>query len=397
MELEWAVLTCHEEFRLADSSSVETAASVSRAITKENGYVFGVLNLHKPAGKTSRDIVNIVQRLARPAKVGHAGTLDPIATGVLLTCVGPATRLIAYAQRLEKRYLATFQLGQRSETEDIEGDIELLDNPPHPTMEQIAGVLVQFTGDILQVPPAFSALKVKGQRAYKLARRGEEVVLHPRPITIHAIDVMRYEYPEVVLDIRCGSGTYIRSLGRDIARALGSEAVMSALSRTAIGPFTVETAVDPAKLDRDNLARWLMPGQALLDELPTVTLTAVEIDSIATGRVIENRFAAEAAEVIAISASGKLLAILKRKDQREPRHEDQLRRQELISFKKSVTCGQFERAERSSGAPEWKTLTAYWVMGLSTIGQADFTKRSNSLPQGVSICSRHGMHGTCWG
>src|SRR5436190_8799230 len=199
--------------------------------------MFGLLNVDKPSGLTSRDVVNRVQRLVKPHKVGHAGTLDPLASGVLVVCVGPATRLIEYVQRMPKRYLATFLLGRRSETEDIEGAVTELTDTPVPTVEQAHGALPNFVGRIQQLPPAFSALKVDGQRAYALARKGETPDLQPRPIEVYSVELVEYSYPQLVLDIRCGSGTYVRSLGRDIARALGTEAVMSALVRTEIGPF----------------------------------------------------------------------------------------------------------------------------------------------------------------
>ena len=134
--------------------------------------LFGLLNVNKPAGVTSRDVVNRVQRLVRPERVGHAGTLDPLATGVLVVCLGPATRLVEYLQRLRKRYRAAFLLGRTSDTEDIEGQVVELAAPPRPTPAQIAAVLPRFLGQIEQVPPAFSALKLAGRRAYELARAG---------------------------------------------------------------------------------------------------------------------------------------------------------------------------------------------------------------------------------
>ena len=207
--------------------------------------MFGLLNLNKPKGLTSRDAVNRAQRITgKRVKVGHAGTLDPIATGVLVVCLGPATRLIEHVQRMPKRYRGTFLLGCRSPSDDVELEPKLLTDPPIPTREQVEAALPAFVGDIQQVPPAYSAIKLGGQKAYDLARRGDAPDLPPRPVTIHAIGVARYEYPELVLDIHCGSGTYIRSLGRDLAAALGTAAVMSELERTAIGEFRVEDAVD---------------------------------------------------------------------------------------------------------------------------------------------------------
>ena len=202
--------------------------------------LFGIFNVNKPPGWTSRRAVNHIQRFVRPAKVGHAGTLDPLATGVLLICVGPATRLVEYCHRLPKCYRATFLLGRQSPTDDTEVESEYLPDAPKPTRAQIEAALFQFQGEIEQRPPLFSAVKIQGQRAYKIARKGKQVELPMRVVTIHTIDLITYTYPELVLDIKCGTGTYIRALGRDLAFSLNTAAVMSALERTAIGNFQIE-------------------------------------------------------------------------------------------------------------------------------------------------------------
>ena len=271
----------------------------------------GLLNLHKPSGMTSRDVVNVVQRLVRPLKVGHAGTLDPLATGVLVICVGTATRLIEYVQRMPKTYSGTFLLGRESDTEDIEGRVVELADPPRPTFEQLSLAAAKFTGEILQRPPAYSALKVAGRRAYELARKGKSADLKPRPITVHRLEIKSYRYPEVVLDVQCGGGTYIRSLGRDLAEALGTAAVMSALKRTAIGSFRVEEAVDPASLTAENLSRCLLPLVRAVEYLPRLDLTAEEVARLGHGLTIENRISLpEAAECAGISPAGELCSIL---------------------------------------------------------------------------------------
>src|SRR4051794_5854504 len=159
--------------------------------------MFGLLNIDKPAGLTSRDVVNVVQRLVRPHKVGHAGTLDPLATGVLIVALGPATRLVEYVQRMAKTYQATFLLGRTSDTEDVEGTVMELDRAPIPNAHEIDAALPAFVGTIQQTPPAYSALKVAGRRAYQMARRGEAVELAARPVEIHGIEVIRYDYPEL--------------------------------------------------------------------------------------------------------------------------------------------------------------------------------------------------------
>ncbi len=151
---------------------------------------FGLLNINKPAGVTSRRVVDQVQKLVRPAKAGHAGTLDPLATGVLIVCVGPATRLVDYLHRMPKRYRAEFLLGRTSPTEDVEGVITELVSPPIPTHDQIVAAAQRFIGEISQRPPAYSALKVGGRRAYDLARSGKEVSLQARPVSVFRLDVL---------------------------------------------------------------------------------------------------------------------------------------------------------------------------------------------------------------
>jgi tRNA pseudouridine55 synthase len=275
----------------------------------------GLLNLHKPAGMTSRDVVNIVQRLVRPLKVGHAGTLDPLATGVLVVCVGTATRLIEFVQRMPKTYVGTFLFGRKSDTEDIEGRVIELADPPRPTFEQISLAAVKLTGEIWQRPPAYSALKVAGRRAYELARKGKPVELKPRPITVHRLEInsyqYSYQYPVVVLEVQCGSGTYIRSLGRDLAESLGTAAVMSALNRTAIGNFQLENAVDPASLTAENLPRHLLPLMRAVEYLPRVDLTPQEVARLGHGLTIDKRNSLpEAAEYAGVSPTGELCSVL---------------------------------------------------------------------------------------
>ncbi len=247
--------------------------------------MFGILNINKPAGWTSRDVVNRVQRLVRGEKVGHAGTLDPLATGVLLVAVGPATRLIQFAHLLPKSYRASFLLGQQSVSDDVETEVELLANPPIPSVEDIEEILPQFLGTIQQRPPMYSAIKVDGQRAYRLARQGKDVELAPRPVVIHTLELIHYDYPEIALDIHCGSGTYVRSLGRDIAESLGSAAVMSGLERTSTGNMGVTSALELDDLV-DDIEHFLQPPTPLVDALSRIVLSADEICELHHGRAI---------------------------------------------------------------------------------------------------------------
>jgi len=271
----------------------------------------GLLNLNKPAGPTSREVVDVVQRLARPAKVGHTGTLDPLASGVLVVAVGAATRLVEYVQQTRKRYRGTFLLGRRSPTEDVQGEVTLLENAPLPAAEQVRAAAGALLGRIEQRPPAYSALKVGGRRAYELARQGQHVELAARPVTIYAIDVSRYAYPEMVLEVESSGGTYIRSLGRDLAQSLRTEAVMSALVRTAVGPFRLEEALDPGTLTGENLAAHLLPMLRAVEALPRVVLSDAELARVRNGLAIRREPPApDAGEIAAVDGRGRLAAIL---------------------------------------------------------------------------------------
>ncbi len=204
----------------------------------------GILNLDKPAGISSARAVNAVKRLLpRKTKIGHAGTLDPFATGVLLLLVGKATKLCERLMDAPKAYTAELKLGATTPTDDPESPEQPVVDPPIPTGEHIRTVVSRFVGTILQTPPVYSAMKIDGRRAYDLARRGDVVQLQPRPVRIDQIDVLEYAWPYVRIQVRCGRGTYIRSLARDIGQQLGTGAYLTALRRTAVGSFTAESAV----------------------------------------------------------------------------------------------------------------------------------------------------------
>ena len=247
--------------------------------------LFGVLNLNKPAGITSRDLVNKVQRLVRPTKVGHAGTLDPMATGVLLVCVGPATRLVSMLQEGRKTYVTQFTLGQTSDTDDSSGVIEhrTIDGPP-PLLPRIVELLNLMTGVISQVPPDYSAVHVDGQRAYSLARQGQEISLKAKEIEIHSIQLLRYEWPLLELEIVCGSGTYIRSIARDLGEQLGCGGLMSRLERTRIGDFSVSQSLTVDELTQDNLPVQVCPAVQIVQGLPKFDCTPEDVTNLLCGR-----------------------------------------------------------------------------------------------------------------
>ncbi len=280
--------------------------------------MFGILNIHKPSEWTSRDVVNRVQRLVRPAKAGHAGTLDPLATGVLVVCVGPATRLISFVQQQPKTYEATFLLGRSSPSDDIESEVTELTDAPQPTLREIEAVLPQFLGSIQQRPPAFSALKVKGQRAYQLARQGQQVDLAPRTVEIYDLQITNYAYPELRLSMHCGSGTYVRSVGRDLAEALGTKAVMSALTRSAIGEFKLADALDVEQIDKETIERNLKPPLDAVRHLQRLQLSETHIREIQNGRLVAinelDQLPIDAPEVVAgVNNESQLVALLHEK------------------------------------------------------------------------------------
>ena len=234
----------------------------------------GLLVVDKAGGMTSRDVVNRVQRwFPRKTKVGHTGTLDPLATGVLVLCVGPATRLADFVQAMGKTYLARLRLGATSTTDDADGDVTVGANASTPTRGDITAALAAFVGVIVQMPPAFSALKLDGRRAYDLARRGEDVALAARPVRVDAIRVIAYDWPFLDVEIDCGKGTYIRSIARDLGAALGCGGMVETLRRTRVGPFTAEQGVSPDE-SPEAAREKLLPMVAALDGMPRVTFDA---------------------------------------------------------------------------------------------------------------------------
>jgi tRNA pseudouridine55 synthase len=272
----------------------------------------GLLNIRKPAGMSSRRVVDIVARLARTKRVGHAGTLDPLASGVLVVCVGRATRLVTFIQDRPKTYAARILLGKRSDTDDITGAVTEVPNAPQPTREAIEAALQSFTGTIMQVPPQFSAVHVAGRRAHKLARRGKTFSLDARPVDIHRIALTGYCYPDVDVEIECGSGTYIRSIARDLGEALGCGGVMSALVRGAIGDFSLAEAVAIEDLPSRPIEEYLLPPLAAVAHLARWTCRPTDRDELVRGRplpVLSEPPLPDDAMVALIDGAGLLIAL----------------------------------------------------------------------------------------
>lgn len=256
----------------------------------------GILVIAKPAGPTSHDVVALVRRLAATRRVGHGGTLDPFASGVLPVFLGHATRVVEYHLGDEKAYRATICFGASSVTDDLEGERTPADGPA-PDRDAVEAALVGFLGPISQRPPAYSAIKVGGRRAYALARSGETVTLAAREVTIHELTVVSWdgtepERPVAVVDVRCSAGTYVRALARDLGEAVGNAAYLGALTRTASGPFVLDAATpldeirSAAAPGPAGLGAYLRPIDAGLEALPEIVLTSPEVAAIAKGQFV---------------------------------------------------------------------------------------------------------------
>lgn len=290
----------------------------------ETDSVFGLLCIDKPLGLTSRDVVNrVVWRLresspkpAKIPKVGHAGTLDPLATGVLLVGVGAGVRLVPYLHQQHKEYLATFRLGQSSESGDLESPTIAEENPYQPSRDEIDAAAKELIGDIVQIPPAHSAIKVGGKKAYKFAHQGQAVEVPSRVVRIDEINILKYVYPDITATIRCGSGTYIRTLGIDLAAKCRTTAVMTSLVRTAIGNFSLASAISIKSLAEAAIKDLILPLAGGVAQLPSINLPQPQIDLLCHGIKITVEQDSETLgdEVAVIDSQGNLRVIVHHRD-----------------------------------------------------------------------------------
>ncbi len=288
---------------------------------KKGNPVHGWLVLDKPLAMTSTRAVGAIKRLFDAQKAGHAGTLDPLATGILPIGLGEATKTMAFAVNGEKVYRFSVRWGAETSTDDGEGTV-VSESPSRPTLEAIEALLPAFIGEIMQVPPRFSAVRVDGERAYDLARDGEEVELAARPVTIESLDVV--EAPDAsttVFETHCGKGTYVRALARDMGRALGCFGHVAALRRARVGPFgeaeavsleTVEAAAAAAAEDGGARLRALLkPVEAPLGDLPELSLSLSDAACLARGQsvLMRGRDAALMTGPVYAVAKGRLVAL----------------------------------------------------------------------------------------
>ena len=274
----------------------------------------GIVNVMKPAGMTSHDVVAKLRRVYHTKKVGHTGTLDPDAIGVLPICVGQATRLVEYFTEKDKTYKVIMKFGNETTTQDSSGEVTITTELPTLSKAEFCAVTEQFIGEIQQVPPMYSAIKKDGQPLYKLAREGVEVEIEPRPVTIHGIKVLMYNKESAMLEVYCGKGTYIRTLCQDLARACGSSAHMTYLMRLSSGDFNIADAVPLARLEQSETPEQFLQGMNdCLHAMPAVTVTDKKMmERIVNGLSQKAQGAESLAEGTvcrAVTQEGVLLAI----------------------------------------------------------------------------------------
>ena len=278
--------------------------------------ISGVLVVDKPVGMTSHDVVQAVRNGTSLRRAGHTGTLDPRASGVLVILVGPAVRLSEYVSASDKRYQAIVRMGGKTDTFDADGKFtqdtqEIVD----VTEEQFEEVLKTFVGEIEQTPPPYSAVKVQGRKAYEMARKGEEVKLEPRTITVHHLEVLEWAPPEVVIDVHCSSGTYVRSLANDLGEKLGCGGYLVGLRRTKSGRFSLRDAVPLRKLqeafDAGNWYQYLIPAAEALGDWPSIELSPDDVEGVRHGhRVTAEADAEIGSRVRGVSTQGELVALM---------------------------------------------------------------------------------------
>jgi tRNA pseudouridine55 synthase len=276
--------------------------------------ISGALVVDKPVGMTSHDVVQAIRNGTNLRRAGHTGTLDPRASGVLVILVGPAVRLSEYVSASDKRYQAIIRLGGSTDTFDAEGLVTPSKDPVTVTEAQFEAALKTFIGEIEQTPPPYSAVKVQGRKAYEMAREGEEVELAPRKITVHHLEVLEWTPPEVVIDVHCSSGTYVRSLANDLGVMLGCGAYLVGLRRTKSGRFSLRDAVPLRKLQEaftaGNWYQYLIPAAEALGDWPAVELNPDEVEGVRHGHRV--KVVGEPAEtrVRGVSTQGELVALM---------------------------------------------------------------------------------------
>lgn len=276
--------------------------------------VSGVLVVDKPIGMTSHDVVQVIRTGTNIRRAGHTGTLDPRASGVLVVLIGPAVRLSEYVSASDKRYQAIIELGVETDTYDGDGSVTSR-SPVEITAEEFENALKGFVGEFEQKPPAYSAIKVQGRKAYEMARNGEEVDLEPRTINVYSLELLEWDPPEAVIDVYCSSGTYVRSLAHDLGEVLGCGANLVGLRRTKSGQFALRDAVPLRKLQEafanGDWYKYLIPAAEALSDWYSIELTSEQVDEVRHGhRVPAAEAMSEGKWARAISQQGELVALM---------------------------------------------------------------------------------------
>ena len=273
----------------------------------------GIFNINKPTAMTSHDVVAIIRKHLKQKHVGHAGTLDPLASGVLPICVGQATRVAEYLNESGKAYQADINFGTATDTYDAEGTITATASTADLTLNMIQETLEQFRGPQMQNPPLYSAIKIQGQPAYKRARAGEVIVLEPRPIVIHLLEILEWIPPRLTLAIECSKGTYIRSLAHDLGMQLGCCAYLEALVRTRSGPFTLSDSITLEQfadaVETNSIQHYSFPLDKALEQYPAMKLDVETAERIKHGNIFNNPVANNSGLARVYDTNGAFIAI----------------------------------------------------------------------------------------
>jgi tRNA pseudouridine55 synthase len=312
---------------MQDDAPISAKAAISEPGTPATGQrrrekrdVHGWIILDKPVGMTSTHAVSVVKRLFTAKRAGHAGTLDPLASGCLPIALGEATKTVPFVMDGRKAYQFTVRWGEERDTDDAEGRVVTV-SEARPSVDEINAILPNFTGVIEQVPPRYSAIKIDGERAYDIARDGESVELKARPVDIHHLGLLAVPNPDhAVFEAECGKGTYVRALARDMGRLLGCHGHVSALRRTEVGPFAEQDMIPLERLEplchraaagEFNLAQALLPVETALDDIPALAISKADAARLQRGQAVlmRGRDAPVLSGTIYVTASGRLIAI----------------------------------------------------------------------------------------
>jgi tRNA pseudouridine55 synthase len=301
-------------------SNNDPRANKQQQVKRDRRDVHGWVVLDKPIGMTSTQAVAVVKRLFNAKRAGHAGTLDPLASGGLPIALGEATKTVPFVMDGRKRYRFTVCWGEERDTDDTEGKV-VKTSDQRPPAEAISALLPRFTGLIEQIPPQYSAIKVQGERAYDLARDGEKVDLAPRPVEIHHLSLVeQIDSDRSVFEAECGKGTYVRALARDIGRILGCFGHICALRRTVVGPFTEQDMIPLEELEalcnraasgEGSLADALLPVETALDDIPALAVTRADAARLHRGQAVllRGRDAPNSSGTVYVTVGGRLLAL----------------------------------------------------------------------------------------